>query len=169
MSVPSFIDRGEGIEAVRWDSGKGVGFLRLNLQPAYPGDMEMAAYTREFIFLQGRKIIIRDHAVFASPRKLAWHFHGFHDEVISSKGSLSCLFGKDAGRLNIEANALMAELELTIQPTEVVYSYASAHGFRPFDHARFETKKPVTCASVEFSIRPEFNAKVSSPGFDLTL
>ncbi len=152
MSIPSYFYRGESIESADWNPETKTGRIRLNLQPAYPEETGMAAYTREFILLPGQSVLIRDHAVFAAPRRLSWHFNGFRGEVLPGKAGLSCVFDGEEGRLNLEAKPLNFEIGLSIDPTEVVYSYSSAYGYRPFDHARFGTKGPVVCASVEFQV-----------------
>jgi hypothetical protein len=147
MSIPSYTDRGEEIEQAHWDPEAGTGRVRLNLAPAYPAELGIALYTREFLLEPGRPIVVRDHIVLAQPRRLAWHFHGLRDKGVTLCGPLTCRLGSDPA-LHILARPLGFALQAGVHPTEVVYGYSSA--FQSFDHVRFETAETVECALVDF-------------------
>jgi hypothetical protein len=147
MSIPSFPDRGEAIEAVRWDPEARTGCVRLDLAPAYPADLGVAIYTREFILEPGRPIIVRDHVVLTQPRRLAWHFHGLRSKGVTLCGPLTCHLGCEPA-LRILAQPAGIALRAAVHPTEVVYSYSSA--FQAFDHVRYETVEATEFALVDF-------------------
>ncbi|MBI4023935.1 MAG: hypothetical protein HY360_03080 [Verrucomicrobia bacterium] len=149
MSIPSFRYRGEEIQFARWDDETRTGWIRLNLGPAYPEEMQMAFYTRDFLLIEGEKIICRDRVAFSKPHRLAWLFQGRREDGIEAENAGTCRFGKKPWA-RVAAESAGAELRASVQPTEIVWSYASASGFKPFDHARFESTELVEGATVDF-------------------
>ncbi|MBU4366300.1 MAG: DUF4962 domain-containing protein [Kiritimatiellae bacterium] len=149
MSIPSFHDRGEEIQFVRWDAAARTGWIRLDLAPAYPSAMGMAFYTRDFLLREGREIVCRDRVAFDRQHRLAWLFHGLRDEGVAQEGSTTFRLGKSPW-LRIEAKPADIKLKAGIQATEVVWAYASFHDFRPFDHVQFDSTEPVETATVDF-------------------
>jgi len=109
----------------------------------------MVHYTRDFLLREGREIVCRDRVAFDRPRRLAWLFHGFRNEGVVRENATTARFGS-APWVRITARPAGTTLELAVRETPVVWSYASAQGFRPFDHARFETRTPVTAVTVDF-------------------
>ncbi|HEY3417395.1 MAG TPA: hypothetical protein VGM23_10980, partial [Armatimonadota bacterium] len=148
MSIPSKIDRGEEIQFARWDAATNTGRIRLNLAPAYPEDLGLTHYTRDFLLQPGKSIICRDHVVLDSPRKLSWLFQGKRENGLTLLEGLRGCFG-DEPTLCITPLSSLA-LSAGIQQTPVVWSYASMSGFKPFDHLRYDALVPVTIAIVDF-------------------
>jgi hypothetical protein len=148
MSIPSFPYRGQRIVSVEWDPASGRGRALLDLKPAYPDDMDMAHYTREFLFAPERRIVVRDHVVLGAPRRLAWLFQGSRKTGVSVAG-LRGRFGSDPA-LFVEPAAGGPALRAAVRETEVVWSYSSAHDFIPFDHVRYDTTEPAASALVQF-------------------
>ena len=149
MSLPSFRDRGEEIQFAHWDEKTRTGWIRLDLAPAYPNDIGMSFYTRDFIIREGREIVCRDRIAFNQRRRLTWLFHGFRDEGVVKEGETTFRLGKSPW-LRIDAKTADCPLNADVRETEVVWAYASANGFRPFDHAHFESAEPVETATVDF-------------------
>lgn len=149
MSIPSFKHPGDEITDTRWDAATGSGSIRLELGPAYGNFPDLAEYTRTFLVEAGRRIVCRDRVVLSRPHRLSWHFQGLQENGLDSVGPLQFLFGGAKG-FRLEAQTAGLALTASVQPTEVVYSYSSQAGFKPFVHARFETPEPVTAASVDF-------------------
>jgi hypothetical protein len=163
MSIPSYLDRGAEIQFARWDETQARGWIRLNLGPAYPQELDIAAYTRDFILEEGRRIVCRDRIVASEPRRLAWLFQGLEANGIVVEGPRSCRFGQGP-TVRIEAQPVGLELGCEVRKTEVVWSYASAGGFKPFVHARFESAAPVAAATVDFVITLPWPAGPSARG-----
>jgi hypothetical protein len=147
MSIPSKRHRGEQIREVRWDASANRGFVRLDLQPAYEESLGLTHYTRDFLF-EPRRITVRDTVVLGAPRSLSWLFQGQRDRGVAVEG-LVARFGKGPF-LCITPRTVGAELQPSVHPTPIVYSYSSS--FQSFDHARYDTKKPTGFTCVEFAL-----------------
>lgn len=146
MSIPSRIDRGEEIVFARWDQATNTGWVRLNLAPAYPEDMGITVYTRDFLFYPGEKIICRDRVVADKPHIWTWLFQGRRDDGLELDG-LAGLLGKEPA-LRITPLPLDLSLTARVAQTEVVYSYSSK--FSKFDHIRYDTTQPTQTAQIDF-------------------
>jgi len=151
MSIPSWNHRGQGIDAWDWDNDAGAGWVRLNLGPAYPDDVGMTSYTREFVFAEGRHILVRDCVTLATPRHLSWLFQALEEDGISLADGLCCCIGASPC-LHLQANSSECGLTPSVVETPVVWSYSSSHHFKPFVHVRYDTVDPVAAATVEFAI-----------------
>ena len=134
MSIPSWLDRGEEIQFAQ------PGWVRLNLAPAYPAELQMAHYTRDF-FIHPDRLVCRDHVVFNEPHQLSWLFQGKEDNGVA--------LGR-FGDIAVEARPVGFELRASVQRTPVVWSYSSNAGFRPFAHLRYDTGSAQRAATVEF-------------------
>lgn len=149
MSIPSKLHRGEQVQIVRWDGETQEGLVRLFITPAYPEALGLAHYTRDFLLVPGR-IVVRDTVVLDEPRQLAWLFQGMQSRGVRLDG-LRAELGQDQ-RLWIEPETGEATLRASVQPTEVVYSYASGNNFAAFDHVRYETTGKLRRATVDFAL-----------------
>ena len=147
MSIPSKIYRGEAIEAVHWDEATSSGRIRLNLTSAYPPELGVQDYSREFL-IDGKKIVCRDVVALREPRQLSWLFQAKRKTGLTLDDLVFC-FGAENG-VRLQARASSSQLRAAICPTEVVWSYSSLSGFEPFDHARYDTREAVESARVEF-------------------
>jgi hypothetical protein len=138
MSIPSQPYCGGHIESVQWDETNEELRVRLNLAPAYPAQLGVAFYLREFI-INRRVLLVRDEVLLDTPRSLAWNFQSKREYGIEiDEEKLAARFGAEAGiRLRAEAPSL--GLRISQHETDVVWSYVSSSGFRPFDHVRYET------------------------------
>jgi hypothetical protein len=146
MSIPSQPPRGVRIDQVQWDEGAGSGLIRLDLKPAYPPELGVSHYTREFRIEAGRRFVCRDHVLLARPRKLSWLFQFREDEGARLDG-LKAVIGTGA-ELRLEADAPGLALAGSVAPTKVVYSYSSA--FNRFRHVRYDTAGLTATAAVDF-------------------
>ena len=148
MSIPSKLDRGEEIQFARWDEKTGTGWVRLNLAPAYPDEMGMASYTRDF-HIYADRLVCRDRVVLNTPRQLSWLFQGKREMGIKLVDAQICRFG-NGRRLISNREPVGFEVKASIQETPVVWSYSSGAGFKPFDHVRYDSAEPVRSAAVDF-------------------
>jgi hypothetical protein len=146
MSIPSQPPRGVWIEQVQWDESTGCGQIRLNLKGAYPAELGVTHYTREFRVEPARRIVCRDYVVLAKPRKLAWLFQ-FREDEGGELAGLEATIGKERP-LRLSPAAPGLKLSACIEQTKVVYSYSSA--FKRFKHVRYETAKKVAVAAADF-------------------
>jgi hypothetical protein len=146
MSIPSMPHRGEEIEAARFDGRRG--FIRLNLARAYPAQAGVLHYTRTFLVGEGRRLVCRDHVVLAAPRRLAWLFQHKLDDGATLNGVIAKVGHEPA--LTIQPVSPGVALGASLARTPVVFSYASASGFKPFQHVRYDTADPVGAACVDF-------------------
>jgi hypothetical protein len=153
MSIPSYRDRGAEIRFARWNEADASGWIRLDLGSAYPEELGLAVYTRDFLIEEGRRILCRDRVAASQPRRLAWLFHGTEANGVVVEGPLTCRFGQTPA-VRLRAEPVGIELRCELRKTEVVWAYASAGGFRPFVHARFDATAPVAAATVDFQITP---------------
>ena len=148
MSIPSMPHRGEEIEHARWDTASGTGLIRLNLTRAYARELGVSHYTRQFLVGNDRKIICRDHVVLVEPRKLSWLFQ--HKESAGHEmNGLACTIGK---RVTISPASPSTQVTASIERTDVVFSYASASGFKPFDHLKYDTTEATRAACIDFTL-----------------
>ncbi len=148
MSIPSWRHRGERIEVARFDEDTGRGLIRLDLQPAYDGELGLLVYTREFELCPRRRLVVRDRVVCDRPRTLSWLFQTREDRGLRVDG-LTTHIGTEPA-LAIRPHGL--DLTASRRDTEVVWSYSSRNHFRPFVHVRYDTTAPVESAVVEFAI-----------------
>ncbi|MHB9025845.1 MAG: hypothetical protein ACYC7E_17030 [Armatimonadota bacterium] len=146
MSIPGFPDRGDQIQFARWDEGTNCGWIRLDLGPAYPAAMGMAAYTRDFLIEPGR-ITVRDQVTFSKPHVLQWRFQGAEENGVTLEAPLTARFG-DQPSVRIDARPTGVMLHAAVAPTEVVYPYSSS--FKTYLHAAYTTAAPVETATVDF-------------------
>jgi hypothetical protein len=144
MSIPSFEQRGQEIEFGRFDPATQTSHTRFKLAPSYPEESGVLIYTRELI-LKGKTLTVRDRFVFDKPRSPSWLFHVKETDGIVWNGLSATL----AGKIKVSPVTLLALTGQT-QPTQVVYSYASASGRAKFIHTRFDTKAPVREGVVDF-------------------
>lgn len=149
MSIPSKEYRGEDIRSVRWDEKTGRGLIVLDLAPAYPRELGVASYTREFILTPGRRLVCRDHVVLDGPRRLSWLFQGRREDRVRIEKGLRARFGSDPA-LDLEPAPGAVPLTAGVHETGVVWSYASASGFKPFDHVRYDTREKTAVACLDF-------------------
>lgn len=150
MSLPDVRDRGEQIVGTRWNEATGKGLIRLDLKPAYPGELDMVAYQRDFIITGGRRIICRDHVVFNSPHRLAWLFHGKREYGVALDGLIG-RFGKEP-KVSLAPHPTGFAVQAALRETEIVWSYASTGGFKPFDYVRYDASRPLSCAVIDFEL-----------------
>jgi len=152
MSIPSFIYRGQEVQHAHL-AEDGRGLVRLDLKRAYPDELDVVAYTRDFEFLPRREILVRDNVVLGKPRRLSWLFQSQKERTLTleSSGGLKCRIGTDP-KLWIEPVDPQAKLRASVRPTEIVWSYMSHSGNKPFEHVRYETIEPVDNVCVTFRI-----------------
>jgi len=134
MSIPSQPHTGALIESVRWDPATSTGVIRLDLKRAYPPELGVTHYTREFLVFPARRVICRDSVVLNKPRRLSWLFQYRKDTGL--------------GALRIQPKPVSFEVTTTNAPTEVVYSYSSK--FNKFEHVRYDSVEPVETATIDF-------------------
>ncbi|MCF7855276.1 MAG: hypothetical protein K9N51_10805, partial [Candidatus Pacebacteria bacterium] len=147
MSIPSHLHRDEHISAVRHDPERDEIHVRLELSTVYPDKLGVAHYSRE-LMLTPRGLTCRDHVVLDQPRMLSWLFQGKPDFGITLQDNMG-VFGNDCP-LHLHPVPVGFDLTASLHPTEVVWSYASASGFKPFAHVRYDTTNPVKTAIVDF-------------------
>ncbi|MHB8997690.1 MAG: hypothetical protein ACYC63_20785 [Armatimonadota bacterium] len=152
MSIPSKLHRGEQVQYVNWDETTQTGLVRLFLTPAYPEQIGLAHYTRDFLLAPGQ-VTVRDTVVLDEPRQLSWLFQGKSDRGLQVDG-LKATFGQGS-RLEIEPRSNGLALQAAIRDTEIVWSYASSNNFEPFEHALYDTVEPVRSVVVDFVISPK--------------
>lgn len=151
MSIPSKLHYGEQIQLVRWDHAAGTGLVRLWLTPAYPDAAGLALYTRDFIIRPNRDITIRDTVVLDEPRRLSWLFQG-KEEFGVELDAVTGLFGHER-TVTLTPAPVGFSVTAAIHPTDIVWSYASASGFKPFEHVRYDVTEPLRTAVIDFVLR----------------
>lgn len=149
MSIPDWQDRGSRVDSVRWDQATGAGVARLDLRLAYPDELGMAEYTREFVFTRERRIIVRDTVLFDGPHSLSWLFQGKRESGVALGDGMTSTFGTKP-QVRIEPRSFGLDLQAAVTETDVVWAYSSTAGFKPFDHVRYDTTRPTESAVVEF-------------------
>ncbi|MDD5706247.1 MAG: hypothetical protein PHR35_09995 [Kiritimatiellae bacterium] len=148
MSIPSWRDRGEAIEDVRWDAATGRGTVRIDLAPAYE-HLGVRMYVREVLVFPERTVIFRDTVALSRPRTLRWLFHTQQATGIRLDEQQAAHFG-DPVALRLSARAQGVALRASVQPTPVVWSYASVHNFAGYLNVSHETATPVRALTVDF-------------------
>jgi hypothetical protein len=149
MSIPSQPYCGGHIETVQWNEKAAQLRVALNLTRAYPKDLGVLFYTREF-FIDPKVLLVRDEISLDERRRLSWYFQSKREYGIAiNETDLSAQIGGANGFL-LRATAPELPLQISRHETEVVWSYVSNSGFRPFDHVRYETQKKDRHALVEF-------------------
>ena len=148
MSTPSKLDRGEEIQFAKWDDATKIGWVRLNLAPAYRDELQMAYYTRDF-FIHADRLVCRDQVVLNESHQLAWLFQGKRETGIALVAGNVCRFGTSA-TIDLIPQPAGFELKASICETPVVWGYASSSGFKPFDYVRYDAVTPRRAATVEF-------------------
>lgn len=152
MSIPHLAHRGEEIEAVRWNPRDGSGVIRLGLTRCYPHAAGVAHYTRQFVIpsadVNARSIVVRDHVVLGRPRKLSWLFQHKKSTGCTLEGVIAIL--GQSRKLRISPTTSVPSLTASVAHTPVVWSYASASGFKPFEHVRYDTSGAVQEIVVDF-------------------
>ncbi|MFH0964258.1 MAG: hypothetical protein V2A58_09630, partial [Planctomycetota bacterium] len=152
MSIPDARKALEEVECLQWDDGRAEGRVRLNLRPAYPEELDLSHYTREFVITGGRRLICRDEVAFDSPHALSWLFHGKRQNELALEQRLCARLGIKPALRIVPTVFEGTRLKATVHETEVVWSYASPSGFNPFDHVRYWMTGPVRVAVVQFEI-----------------
>ena len=147
MSIPSQPHSGAQVESVQWDPATGKGGVRLDLKRAYPAELGVTYYTREFLVFGAHRVICRDTVVLNRPRRLTWLFHFNKDLSGEIDQALTARIGTTAA---LRIRPVPAGFTVTgkIAPTSVVYSYSSK--FSKFDHVQYETDQPVESATIDF-------------------
>lgn len=151
MSIPSCPHCGEEIEWVRWDPKTATGDIRLKLHPAYPAEMGMILYTREFHVGPERRIRCRDHVLFEKPHQLTWLFQVERDRELVIEEKLRARIG-GIPSIRIEPRPVGVDLTCRLAETELVWGY-SALRHDPYQHIEYESARPVSTATVDFLIR----------------
>ena len=147
MSIPSQTHSGAQVDSVHWDPATGAGSVRLNLQRAYPAELGVTHYTREFLVFAAHRLICRDTVVLNRPRRLTWLFQFKKDLGAAIEQDLTARIG-DSPALRIRPAPAGFSVTAKVAPTPVVYSYASK--FNKFDHIQFDTIQPVETATIDF-------------------
>lgn len=147
MSIPSQPHSGAQVESVQWDAAKGTGLIRLDLKRAYPAELGVTHYTREFLITGSNRVICRDYVVLNKPRRLSWLFQFKKDTGAEIEKDAVVRLG-DKPALRIRPVKTGFDVKARIEPTQVVYSYASK--FNKFDHVQYDTTQPVESAAIDF-------------------
>ena len=147
MSIPSQPHSGAQVESVQWDPATGRGTVRLDLKRAYPVELGVTHYTREFLVFAAHRVICRDTVVLNRPRRLTWLFQFNKDLGAEIESDLTARIGAQPA-LRIRPEPAGLTVTAKIASTPVVYSYASK--FSKFDHVEFATVQPVQTATVDF-------------------
>ena len=147
MSIPSQPHTGAQVESVQWDPANGRGTVRLDLKRAYPVELGVTHYTREFLVFAAHRIICRDTVILNRPRRLTWLFQFNRERSAVMESELTARIGTNP---IVRIRPVPAGLTVTakIAPTPVVYSYASK--FNKFEHVQYETDEPVAAATIDF-------------------
>ncbi len=148
MSLPSAPDFGDHFSDVR-QVGEDSWIVRLDLQRAYPEELGVAAFSREFHLLPDR-ILLHDHLVLDAPRQIAWHFHTKQELGLRLTGTTGH-FGGERG-VTLTPTRSSTPLQAEQRETAVVWSYASASGFKPFVHIRYTPLEAVARVDVVFTL-----------------
>lgn len=148
MTIPSKRHRGECIETVRWDPVKETGFVRLALQPAYPEELGVLHYSREF-HLTAASVVVRDTIALDAPRRLSWLFQGPPEmaSAVALVPPLAARFGL-LGCIRITADRASLPLSASIHETPIVWTYGGQRP--PTAHVRYDALHAVPSASVDF-------------------
>jgi len=147
MSIPSQPHTGAQVDATQWDPATCKGNVRLDLKRAYPSDLGVTYYTREFLVSSAHRVICRDTVVLNRPRRLTWLFQ-FRQELGGTiTNELTAQIG-DGPALRIRPVPAGFAVTAKVAPTPVVYSYASK--FSKFDHVQYDTVQPVETATIDF-------------------
>ena len=147
MSIPSQPHSGAQVESAQWDATTGKGNVRLDLKRAYPAELGVTHYTREFLVFSDHRVICRDTVVLNRPRRLTWLFQFKKDLGAEIEPELTARIGNSPA---LRIRPVPAGLAVTakIAPTPVVYSYASK--FSKFDHVQYDSVQPVETATIDF-------------------
>lgn len=150
MSIPSYRHQGERIETVKWDKQTGRGFIRLDLQPAYPSNLEMIQYNRDIIIASDKQIICRDHVQFNKKHNLSWLFHASEEFGVAIEQDLRVRFGKSPSIL-LNTKTIDVDLTATIHETDIVWAYnKSENNIIPFHHVRYDSTEAIKNVTIDF-------------------
>jgi len=151
MSIPSCRHRDYEVEAAHWDADAGAGRVGLDLTGAYPEELGMSHYSRDFLIAEGNSIVCRDHVVFDEPHELSWLFQVSEADGIRQEEGLRYRVGASPA-LRIMPQPVGVDLTGSVHKTEVVWSYSSSSGFKPFIHLRYDSTTATATAIVDFVI-----------------
>ena len=147
MSIPSQPHSGAQVEAVQWNPATSTGNVRLDLKRAYPAELGVTHYSREFLVFAAHRVICRDTVVLNRPRRLTWLFQFKKDSGAAIEADQTARVGASPA-LQIRPQPAGFAVTGKVVPTPVVYSYASK--FNKFDHVQFDTVHPVETATIDF-------------------
>jgi hypothetical protein len=150
MSLPSSPYYGQEIEAVEWDDARQTGMVRLNLAPAYPDELGVSRYHREFLLRPNeRALICRDTVALDRPRQLSWLFHTCEDLSPRLNGMMFQI-GHDTACATIQPQLRDKAIKAGIYPTCVVNG--NRRDGRHFVHVRYDLVAATDSAAVDFII-----------------
>ena len=154
MAVPMERWRGQRIQTWRYDTETENGFVRMNLAPAYPDELELLTYTRDFYFAHG-ELLVRDTVIARNRHCFAYWFNTYDSHETPVRDSIVDFIGRDA-RLRMEV--IGRNWTISVAPTEVVRSYVDDNQGESFKHVQVEGAEPVRDFCIEFRITPELIA-----------
>ena len=152
MGVPMRTWRGQRIQKVLQRPDGVRGFARLNLQPAYPDEMEVLTYTRDFFF-EPACLRVRDTVITRVPHAFRYWFHTWERHEIASlkDGTYRIAEGDAAIRFSIKGDGwTFGEGD-----TEVVWAYANENEDQGFRHIEVATSEPTRAYVVDFIVELE--------------
>lgn len=151
MSIPSFIHPGQHISEFRWDETSGYGFVRLNLQPAYPEVLRLIRYTRDLhLFADQRKLIVRDQVLLGDRSRLEWLFQTDREDRPTLRGTKTQRAGI-GDLLSIDVSPVGFEVDLSASETEIVAGYTTAD--RKHSHLSCITRGTCAGGTIDFHLQ----------------
>lgn len=149
MSIPSQPYSGGRIDTVQWDEVHKTLRVRLDLARAYPRELGVNFYVREFT-INRDGLWVQDEILLNESRSLAWLFQSKREYGIETNSSnLTAHIGGDEG-IQVQVVEAPTNLNLSVGETQIVWSYVSSSGYRPFDHLRYETPDKLRQARITF-------------------
>ncbi len=147
MGVPMRRWHGARIQKVLPDKNGG-GSARINLAPAYPEDLGVMTYTRDFFF-EPTRVTVRDTVITLDPHDFSYWFNTWKTHALDRRtdGTWLIAGSGQAVRFAVTGNGW----SITQAETDVVWAYGNEQNDHPFVHLEVAIKR-VRAFTVEFLI-----------------
>jgi hypothetical protein len=149
MGVPMATWHGQRIQRCHAAPDGETGTARLNLAPAYPAELGVLTYTRDFTF-SPTAVQVRDTVITAAPHRFSYCFHTWRRHQLTPQPDGAWRFAWDDAALVLRVTG--TGWTTAVAPTEVVWAYANEQDSQPFQHLAVSHPEPLTAFVVDFTI-----------------
>jgi hypothetical protein len=152
MGIPMRTWRGHRIQRHHFDPSTRKGFARLNLPMAYPDDMQIMTYTRDFYF-EPDHLRVRDTVISRSQHKFSYWFNTYSKHRIEQTDERSFCFSENGNSIDLIVGGVACVFR--IEDTETIWGYGNEQGNETFKHLEVSLRDKTDAFTVEFKIKPK--------------